>query len=139
MTLVVAPVRYPLTTRSYATLETAVEVARDRDAAITVLHVNLYQNGKTVTRTELKSAVERRVGKIEHARYVVRSGFLVEESILDEVAAENADVVVIGQKQASRWRRIIRRFTDDPDIDSYLRSHLDCEVITVEEVTQRID
>lgn len=135
MTLVVAPVRYPLGARSRDTLETAIEVARDREAAMTILHVNLYQNGRTVTRTELKDAVERVFGPLENARYVVRTGFLVEESILEEVAAENADIVVIGHKQASRWRRILRRFTDDPDIDTYLRTHLDCEVITAEQAS----
>lgn len=133
MTLVVAPVRYPLGARSRETLDAAIEVARERDAAMTVLHVNLYQNGKTVTRTELKDTVEQRFGRLENTRYVVRTGFLVEESILEEVAAENADVVVIGHKQASRWRKILRRFTDNPNIDTYLRTHLDCEVITVEE------
>lgn len=132
MTLVVVPVRYPLTAHSRRTLERAVAVARERDAALSVLHVNLYQNGQKVTRSNLKAAVERVVGRIDTARYVVRSGFLVEETILDEVAAENADIVVIGHKQASRWRRILRRFTDNPDIDSYLRTHLDCEVIAVE-------
>ena len=130
MTLVVVPVRFPLGIRSKETLETAIEVARERDAALTVLHVNLYQNGRNVTRTELKDAVERRFGRLDNARYVVRTGFLVEESILEEVAAENADVVVLGRKDASRWRRILQRFTDNPDIDSYLRTHLDCEVIT---------
>ncbi len=43
---------------------------------------------------------------------------LVEETILDEVAAQDADIVVIGSKQASRWRRMIRRLVDDPDVDS---------------------
>ncbi|MFC6717652.1 universal stress protein [Natrialbaceae archaeon GCM10025810] len=132
MTLVVVPVRYPLTKHSRRTLEEAIEVASEHDAALTVLYVNLYQNGKNVTRTDLKDAVEAEFGPVESARYVVRTGFLVEESILDEVAAEDADVVVIGTKQASRWRRILRRFTDNPDIDRYLRTHLDCTVITVE-------
>ncbi|OIB56559.1 universal stress protein [Natrialba sp. SSL1] len=132
MALVVVPVRYPLTKHSRRTLEEAVEIARERDAALTVLHVDLYQNGKKVTRIDLKNAVERAVGPVENARYVVRTGFLVEESILDEVAAENADIVVIGNQQASRLRRLFRRLTDNPDIDRYLRTHLDCEVITVE-------
>ncbi len=132
MTLVVVPVRYPLTKHSRRTLERAIEVARERDAALTVLHVDLYQNGKKVRRTDLKNAVEEQFGRIENTRYVVRTGFLVEESILDEVAAENADAVVIGTRQASRLRRIFRRFTDNPDIDRYLRTHLDCDVITVE-------
>ena len=132
MSLVVVPVRYPLSKRSRRTLERAIEIARTRDAALTVLHVNLYQNGKKVTRVDLKNAVEKAFGRVDRARYVVRTGFLVEESILDEVAAEDADVVVIGSKQASRLRRIFQRFTNNPDIDRYLRSHLDCEVITVE-------
>jgi len=132
MSLVVVPVRYPLSKHSRRTLEQAIEIARSRDAALTVLHVNLYQNGKKVTRVDLKNAVEKAFGRIERARYVVRTGFLVEESILDEVAAEGADVVVIGSKQASRLRRIFQRFTDNPDIEQYLRRHLDCEVITIE-------
>ncbi|MFP8954943.1 universal stress protein [Natrialbaceae archaeon A-arb3/5] len=135
MALVVVPVRYPLTKHSRRTLERAIEVSRDRDAALTILHVNLYQSGKKVTRIDLKNTVERAFGTLENARYVVRSGFLVEESILDEVAAEDADAVVIGGRQASRLRRIFRRFTDNPDIDRYLRTHLDCEVITVEGAT----
>ncbi|WP_339103628.1 universal stress protein [Haloterrigena salinisoli] len=132
MSLVVVPVRYPLSKRSKRTLERAIELAREREAALTVLHVDLYQNGRKVTRVDLKTAVERAFGHLENARYVVRTGFLVEESILDEVAAEDADAVVIGSQQASRLRRLFRRFTDNPDIDQYLRSHLDCEVITVE-------
>ncbi|MFC4541735.1 universal stress protein [Halosolutus amylolyticus] len=135
MTLVVVPVRYPLTKHSRRTLERAIEVARDRDAALTILHVDLYQNGRKVRRTDLKTAVEETFGPVENARYVVRTGFLVEESILEEVAAEEADAVVIGRRQASRLRRLFQRFTDNPDIDRYLRDHLDCDVITVESAT----
>lgn len=131
MTLVVVPVRYPLSRHSRATLKRAIEVAREHDADLTVLHVNLYQNDKDVSRTELKQAIEREFGRISRARYVVRPGFIVEETILDEVAAEDADYVVIGQKQAGRWRRMVRQLIDDPDIEGFLRSELDCEVITV--------
>jgi len=130
MTLVVVPVRYPLSRHSRATLERAIEVAREHDADLTVLHVNLYQNDETVTRAELKSAAEAVFGRLDRARYVVRPGFLVEETILDEVAAENADYVVIGQKQAGRWRRMVRQLIDDPDIEGFLRRELDCDVIT---------
>jgi nucleotide-binding universal stress UspA family protein len=130
MTLVVVPVRYPLSRHSRATLERAIEVAEEHDADLTVLHVNLYQNDEKVTRAELKRAVESAFGRLDRARYVVRPGFLIEETILDEVAAENADYVVIGRKQASRWRRMVRRLIDDPDIEGFLRSELDCEVIT---------
>ncbi|PSQ16778.1 universal stress protein [Halobacteriales archaeon QS_8_69_26] len=130
MTLVVVPVRYPLSDHSEMTLRKAVDVAGERDADLSVLHVNLYQNGDKVTRTDLKRAVESRIGSLENARYVVRSGFLVEETILEEVAADEADVVVIGHKQAGRWRRMINALVDDPDIDDYLRERLDCDVIT---------
>ena len=130
MTLVVVPVRYPLSDHSRATLERAAEVAADHDADLTVLHVDLYQSDGDVTRAELKATVERAVGRIERARYVVRSGFLVEETILDEVAGENADYVVIGRKQTSRWRRAVRRLLDDPDVEGFLRRELNCEVIT---------
>ncbi len=131
MTLVVVPVRYPLSRHSRATLQRAIEVAETKDADLTVFHVNLYQNDDNVSRTELKTAVEREFGRLPRSRYVVRSGFLVEETILDEVAAEGADYVVIGQKQAGRWRRMVRRLVDDPDIEGFLRRELDCEVITV--------
>jgi nucleotide-binding universal stress UspA family protein len=130
MTLVVVPVRYPLSRHSRATLDRAIDVAAEQDADLTVLHVNLYQNDETVSRTELKNAVESEFGRLPRARYVVRPGFLVEETILDEVAAEEADYVVIGRKQASRWRQMVRRLIDDPDIEGFLRRELDCEVIT---------
>ncbi|MFC6613432.1 universal stress protein [Halopenitus salinus] len=131
MSLVVVPVRYPLTADSKRTLREAIRVAEDRDASLTVLHVDLYQDSHNVTRVDLKRTVEREFGSIDRARYVVRKGFLVEESILEEVAAENADVVVIGSRQASRWRRTLRKVFSDPDIDSFLREKLDCTVITV--------
>ncbi|UIO98639.1 universal stress protein [Halobaculum sp. CBA1158] len=131
MTLVVVPVRYPLSNHSLATLSEAIRIADERDAELTVLHVDLYQDGKEVTRTDLKRAVEREFGRLPQIRYVVRRGFLVEETILDEVAAEAADVVVIGAKQASRWRRTIQRLFSDPDIESFLKGKLDATVITV--------
>lgn len=130
MIRVVVPVRYPLTDHSKRTLEKAIEVADENDAALTVFHVNLYQQGRQTTRAELKQAVEREFGSLEGVRYVVRNGFLVEETILDEVAAEEADIVVIGQKQLGRWRRTIRKVMNNPDIESFLQEKLDIEVIT---------
>ena len=132
MTLVVVPVRFPPSAHSEATLREAVRVAEERDADLTVLHVDLDQNSGGVSRSDLKRAVERRIGSLDRARYVVRRGFLVEETILEEIVAENADVVVIGSKQAGRWRRMVQKLLSDPDIDSFLRSELDCTVITVD-------
>ncbi|UPW00352.1 universal stress protein [Halorussus gelatinilyticus] len=131
MTRVVVPVRYPLTEHSKRTLAEAVRVAEERDATLTVLHVNLYQRGREVSRSELKRAVESEFGRVARSRYVVREGFLVEETILEEVAAEEADVVVIGHKQVGRWRRMLRKLTSDPDVAGYLREKLDAEILTV--------
>ena len=132
MTLVVVPVRFPPSSHSEATLREAARVAEERDADLTILHVDLYQNSGGVSRSDLKRAVEGRIGRLDRARYVVRRGFLVEETILEEIVAEGADVVVIGSKQAGRWRRMVQKLLSDPDIDSYLRDELDCTVITVE-------
>ena len=131
MTQVVVPVRYPLSENSRATLAEAIQIASDEDGLLTVLHVNLYQNGKPITRSQLKDAVEREFDTPPNTRYSVRKGMLVEESILEEVAAEQADIVVIGQKQAGRWRQMIRRLVADPDIENFLRGELDCQVVTV--------
>ncbi|MEF8783339.1 MAG: universal stress protein [Haloarculaceae archaeon] len=131
MTQVVVPVRYPLTEHSRTTLAEAIDIAAEDDAALTVLHVDLYQGGGSVTRGQLKDAVEDEFGRLPNARYVVRSGLLVEETILEEVAAEGADVVVIGKKQVSRWREMIRRLVDDPDVEHFLEDELDARVVTV--------
>jgi len=131
MTRVVVPVRYPLSRHSKATLREAISLAADEDAELTVLHVDLYQNAHNVTRTELKRAVESEFGPLDRARYVIRRGFLVEETILDEVVGGDADIVVIGGKQVSRWRRMLRRVLDDPDVESFLREKLDCDLVTV--------
>jgi len=90
MTLVVVPVRYPLTAHSAATLREGVRVADERDADLRVLHVDLFQQGGGVSRQDLKRAVERRIGRLDRARYAVRRGFLVEETILEEAVAEDA-------------------------------------------------
>lgn len=131
MTRVVVPVRYPLSARSKATLAEAIRVAEEREGSLTVLHVNQYQDSRQVTRRQLRREVESKFGELPTARYVVRKGLFVEEAILDEVAAEEADLVVIGKQQAGRWRRLLRRLVGDPDIEQFLDQHLDCELIRV--------
>jgi K+-sensing histidine kinase KdpD len=131
MTQVVVPVRYPLSEHSRATLRRAIEIAHEEAASLTVLHVNLYHNARRTSRRELKRAVETAFDDLPDVRYVVRTGMLVEETILEEVAESRADVVVIGRKQASRWRQMIRRVTDDPDIERFLRDELDAKIVTV--------
>lgn len=131
MSLVVVPVRYPLSKHSKATLREALRIAEERDADLTVLHVDLFHDSTSVSRADLKRAVEGEFGRLDRARYVIRRGFLVEETIMDEVAAEQADVVVIGSKQAGRFRRMLNRMFESPDVGTYLDEKLDCTVITV--------
>jgi len=131
MAQVVAPVRYPLSQQSRATLAEAIQIADKESAALTVLHVDLYQNSGQVTRSMLKTEVESAFGPLANARYTVRQGLLVEETILEELAAEEVDIVVIGKKQVGRWRSMLRRLVDDPDIEQFLRSELDCRIVTV--------
>jgi nucleotide-binding universal stress UspA family protein len=131
MTRILVPVRYPLNENSVTTLREAVRIARERGADLTVLHVDLFHDGKNVSRRDLELAVEEEeVGGLETVSNVVRRGLLVEETILEEAAAEDADVVVIGSGQAGRWRRMLRRVTDDPDIERVLQNELDVEVVT---------
>jgi nucleotide-binding universal stress UspA family protein len=131
MSLVVVPVRYPLSKHSKATLEKAVRIAEERNADLTVMHVDLFQENRNVSRAELKRNVESELGRLDRARYVVRRGFLVEETIMEEVAAEDADVVVIGSKQAGRWRKMLNSLFESPDVGEYLEKQLDVSVITV--------
>lgn len=131
METVLVPVRYPLSTHSQHTLGEAIDIAQERDAELIVLHVNLYQAGNRVTRTELKREVERAFGRLPSTRYVVRRGFLVEEGILEELADSFADVAVIGQKQLGPWRRTLNRLRSDPDVATYLRDRIDCEIVIV--------
>lgn len=131
MTRIMVPVRYPLSSHSRETLRRAIELADEQDADLTILHINLYQSNHHATRRDLKRAVEAVAGPRKNTRYVVREGFLVEESILDEVAAEDTDIVVLGRKQVGRWRAMVRRLAGDPNIEAYLREKLDCDIITV--------
>lgn len=131
MSLVVVPVRYPLSKHSKATLQEAVRIAEERDADLTVMHVALFQENGNVSRADLKRNVESELGPLDSARYVVRRGFLVEETIMEEVAAEGADAVVIGSKQAGRWRKMLNTLFESPDVGEYLEKQLDVSVITV--------
>lgn len=131
MSRVVVPVRYPPNEHSLSTLREAVRIANDEGAGLTVLHVDQFHDSSTVSRRQLKRACEGHIDGLDDVSYVVRRGLLVEETILEEIAAEEADIVVIGKGQAGRWRRMIRRLLDDPDIEQFLEEELDCDVVTV--------
>lgn len=131
MTQVLVPVRYPLTDNSRRTLHSAIDLAEERDAELTVLHVNTSDLDRRVTRTMLQTAIERAVGELPHARYIVRYGALVEQTILEEVTDGDADVVVLGESRTGIVGRILRQVFDEPDVEAYLRDRHDGEIHVV--------
>lgn len=127
MTILV-PVRYPLDDRSRSTLVEAVARARDGEDRLVVLHVDLFQDPSDVDRRDLARAADDVVGDVA-ADYVVRRGFLVEQTILEEAANRDADTIVIGETAVGRLRRAMRRLIgNDPDVEGYLREHLDVAI-----------
>jgi nucleotide-binding universal stress UspA family protein len=79
----------------------------------------------------LQTAVQRVIGDDVEARYIVRRGPLVEETILDEVTAGEADVVVVGRGRSGIIGRLIRLLFDEPDVETYLRNRHGGEVLAV--------
>ncbi|MDY6779371.1 MAG: universal stress protein [Halobacteria archaeon] len=127
---ILVPVRYPLKPQGRRTLERALEVGGEDDEYV-ILHVDLFQDSKNVTREKLRREVEDELGEVD-ARYVVREGFLVEESILQEAASQKADLIVIGKTRSGRLRRTMRRMIgNDPDIENFLRKKLNAEIEVV--------
>jgi len=129
---VIVPVRYPLTRNSRRTLERALEMRDENDAEVVVLHVNLIQERKKASRSELRDEVLSEYPELNDASFVVRRGFLIEESIVDEVASQDADAVVIGSTRAGVLRRTFRRLIgNEPNIERFLRQNLDVTTIVV--------
>lgn len=125
------PVRYPLNGHSRETLEHAVELSEEGDDFI-VLHVDLYQDSNDVSRRELRRQVENAVGEID-AGYVVRRGFVVEESILEEAIDSDIDVIVIGKNRSGKLRRAMRRMVgNDPRIEEFLSRNFDARIEVVD-------
>lgn len=128
---ILVPVRYPLTKNSRSTVERALDLKRDAEQddaevpELVFLHVDLFQKEGDVSRKQLRREVERGFN-IGEASYVVRRGFLVEETILDEAASRDADVIVIGRTRSGKLRRALSRLIgNDPDIEEFLRKNLD--------------
>lgn len=132
METIVVPVRYPLTERSRRTLSAGRRIATERDGQLIVLHVNLYQQANRTTPSDLKSAIEEELGYMPNARYSIRDGFILEETLTEEVKAEDPDVVVVGARRSGPMGWLRRVILDEPDIVDYLEGELDCEIITVD-------
>lgn len=132
MVSVLVPIRYPPSEHSIRTIERGVEIiSEDEDGELIILHVNLTQESRRVTRTQLRSAVKQRFRDVP-AYFVVRSGFVLEEAIVDEAANQGVDRVIIGASK-SRWiqRKIASLIGIRHDLAVALEEELNVEFETV--------
>ena len=132
-TTILAIIRYPLTVQSTRTLAHATALARASDpAALTVLHVNLLQNGDHTEPNEIARAIEPILSDVDPTVTVCR-GFLIEEVISGEAERANADIIVLGKDNRSRWRRFLSRLIgNDPAIVPFLRERTGAQVEIIE-------
>jgi nucleotide-binding universal stress UspA family protein len=90
---------------------------------LTVLHVNLYQKGSATQKREITRAVSETVDGVNPS-VMIRQGYLVEEEILKEATQLDADIIVVGAKQQTTWRKILSRvLSNDPEIGGFLREN----------------
>ena len=124
-TTILVPIRYPLTDQGAQTLAAAGRMAQENaPAALNVLHVNLFQNGKNIQTEELTRAISSTLDDVK-ALVTTRQGFLVEEVILEEATQIDADIIVVGTNQQTVWRRFVRRLLgNDVEVGSFLRDHV---------------
>ena len=104
MVSVLVPIRFPPSEHSFRTIERGGKIITEdegEDGELIILHVNLTQGARRATRTQLRSAVKQRLSGVP-AYFVVRSGFVLEEAIVDETAKQGVDHVVIGASKP-RW------------------------------------
>lgn len=132
MVSVLIPIRYPPSDHSFRTIERGVEIISEhKDGELILLHVNLTQKARRVTRTQLRSAVHQRFSDVP-TYFVVRSGFVLEEAIVDEAASQGVDYVIIGASR-SWWirRKIASLLGIRNDLAVALETELDVEFETV--------
>jgi K+-sensing histidine kinase KdpD len=129
---VLVPVRYPLQKRTHCALGRAIEIAEERDADLSVLHVNLVHRDEDVSTDDLRHAVESEFGHLAHASYAVVDSFLIEETLLNEATQEGVCCVVLGRTARARWRQLLSRIVStDVNIERFLREHIDVELVVV--------
>jgi len=131
VTTTLVSVRYPLTDDSHRTISRGFDHTTSDDSLI-VLHVALLQNGDSITRGELRAAVEAEFGELP-AHYVVRQGYVLEEAIVDEAARQHADRVIVGKTKRSRIRRRLGQlFGLYPDLEAELEATLSTSLEVVD-------
>lgn len=128
---IMVPIRDPSLRQSRCTLERASELAKEYDAHLLVLHINLLHHSKKRSTADVRRLVEDVVEDVD-VSYVTRQGFLVEEIILDEVTSSEVDILVVGQSQRRPWRRTLDRLLGTgQDIGLYLQTRLPITVDVV--------
>jgi nucleotide-binding universal stress UspA family protein len=131
VTTTLVSVRYPLTDDSHRTISRGLDHTAGDDSLI-VLHVALLQNGDSITREELRAAVEAEFGELP-AHYVVRQGYVLEEAIVDEAARQSADRVIVGKTKRGRIRRRLGQlFGLYPDLEAELEATLSTSLEVVD-------
>ncbi|ATW87772.1 hypothetical protein halTADL_0977 [Halohasta litchfieldiae] len=132
MTTTLVSVRYPLTEDSHRTITRGLDYVSDDTDSLIVLHVSLLQNGDSLTRQELQTAVEAEFSDIR-AHYIVRQGYVLEEAIVDEAARQTADRVIVGKTKRGRIRRRLGQlFGLYPDLEAELTGSLNTTLEVVE-------
>ena len=132
MSTTLVAVRYPLTSAGYRTIQRGVELADQEGGSLLVLHVSLLQNKSRISRQELRQSVESELGEI-NAHYVVRQGYVLEEALVDEVARQDVDRVLLGQTRRGPIRRRLGRLLGlYPDLEAELRQSLNTTLEVVD-------
>lgn len=123
-TTILVPIRYPLTADSMRTLAFANTLPeRYEGAELCILHVNLFQNGDRTQRDEIVHAIAPLFDKCT-PNVIVRSGLLIEDTIVEEARIAGADIVVLGKSQKPVWRRVLSKLVgNSPAVEHHLREH----------------
>ncbi len=129
---ILVPIHYPLTKHSKRTLERAYELYKeDPDTDLTILHVNLFHIGGDVSSDMLRKEVKGRYPDL-NASYRVTEDFIVEEAIFREAVEEDVDMIIMGENQMGRAKRVVRKFLGNrPDIKEFLMEKMDIEIEVV--------
>lgn len=131
-TIILAPIRYPLTKASIQTLSFANDLfASTNNGEIYVLHVNVFQNGDKTRQGEIQQAISPLFEECTPI-VVTRNGFLVEEIISTEASELGADIIVVGKNRTPKWRRLVSKIMgNEPAVESHLRERTNATVEVV--------
>jgi hypothetical protein len=129
---VLIPIRYPLNDRNKRAIKVGLDlVAEEANPELLIVHVNRLHEDDHVNRSALRDAVQAEFGSIP-ASYVVRDGFLYEETILNEAIRYHADHIVLSERRWNAWQQLLRKALDlEVDLEPFLTEHLDAQIHVV--------